>query len=72
LLGSLAGASIGGAVTSGIVSHFIKDDAEEMFAIIETEFQKLGEEYMLNQNEAAMVAEQLQKSLDNDKLKDMF
>ena len=72
LLGSLIGAGVSGFVTAGIVSHFIKDDAEEMYAVIEEEFQNLGNDYMINQAEANGIADELKEQLDDDTLKDMF
>ena len=50
----------------------IKDDAEEMVEIIQTDFQKLAEEYLADEKEADAVAVQLSESLNGDTLKDMF
>lgn len=75
-VGSAAGGIVGGAAAGygadKILGLFIKEDAEEMLEIIETEFYKLADEYLLNENEANNIMEDLRTELEGDKLKEMF
>lgn len=70
--GSVALGSIAGWGTEKAMGLLIKDDAEEMVEIIQTDFQKLAEEYLADEKEADAVAVQLSESLNGDTLKDMF
>ncbi len=75
-IGGLVGGVLGGmgvSIGTDYVADLIaEDDADEMLDIINTEFQNLVEEYLLNQKEVTEIADDLQKSLNADKLKDMF
>ena len=75
-VGSVVGAIIiGGAtgvVTEKVVGVFLKDDAEEMLEILETEFQRLAEDYILNDEEADRVVDLLKDELTSKNLKDMY
>ena len=72
VLGGIAG-GMGAAIGTDKVADLIaEDDADEMLDIITEEFQNLTEEYLLNQDEADQVSDQLQEVLDADVLKDMY
>ena len=72
LLGSVAAGAAAGKVTNTVLDHFIEDDAEEMLQIIQTEFGKLANDYLLNKSEAEKVADQLSLILKPGLLKDMY
>ncbi|MDY5496389.1 MAG: hypothetical protein SPF99_00180 [Anaerobutyricum sp.] len=76
LLGKIAGSVLAGgtaAFASELVADKIyKSDADEMFDIITTEFQKLGEEYLISEEEGQLISEELSKKLTGKILKDMF
>ncbi len=76
IVGGLAGAILAGntaqKVADNITDMFAESDAKEMSRILETEFSKLAEEYMLNKKEAEKVADKLQERLDAKALKEMF
>ena len=59
-------------VTGKVADLFAEDDAEEMIDIISIEFESMAEEYLLNEEEANVVIDNLNKSLDATKLKDMY
>lgn len=72
VLGSVV---IGGAIgygTEKILGVFIEDDAEKMMDIIEDNFLRLGQEYLLSEEEATQIADSLQEKLTGETLKNMF
>ena len=79
-VGTTAGSIIGGVVVGGaagygaekILGIFVKDDADKMMVIIESNFLQLAQDYLVNEEEAAHIVDALQKELDGDNLKDMF
>ena len=75
-VGGLVGAGIAGVaagkVTDKVIGVFVEDDADKMVKIIEEQFVKLAEDYLLVKKEVDNVAEGLQKTLTGKKLKDMF
>ena len=72
LLGAFGGGSIAGKVSNTVMSEFIEDDADEMVSIIQRVFQKIAEEYLLNQQEAEKAIDNLKTNLSGGILKDMF
>ena len=81
--GNAAGAIIGfvGGVAGGagasfgaekLLENIYEDDAKEMYDIISQEFQELGNDYMISDNEANKITDKLQKKLEGDVLKDMY
>ena len=72
LIGSIAAGAAAGKVSNAVLGAFIEDDAEEMVSIIESEFQDLAADYLINKDEADNIVEKLQKELNGKKLKDMF
>ncbi len=72
LIGSLVVGSVANKATNVVVGEFIEDDADEMVRIIEKQFGKLSEEYLMTLKEAENVVDKLQKELDGQKLKDMY
>ena len=72
LIGSIAGGTDAGKVNDAVVGRFIEDDADEMVKIIQGEFTKLAEDYLLNQKEAEKSVDKLSEKLDGSLLKDMF
>ena len=72
LIGSIAGGTVAGKVNDAVVGRFIEDDADEMVKIIQSEFTKLAEDYLLNQKEAEKSVDKLSEKLDGSLLKDMF
>lgn len=72
LLGSFAGGSAAGAASSAVLDEMIEDDAVEMQEILEKEFQKLAEDYLVTQSEGEKICDRLSAIVDGDFLKDMF
>lgn len=72
LLGSFAGGSAAGAASSAVLDEMIEDDAVEMQEILEKEFQKLAEDYLVTQSEGEKICDRLSGIVDGDFLKDMF
>ena len=72
MIGSIAAGAAAGKVSNAVLGAFIEDDAEEMVSIIESEFQDLAADYLINKDEADNIVEKLQKELNGKKLKDMF
>ena len=72
LLGSFAGGSAAGAASSAVLDEMIEDDAVEMQEILEKEFQKLAEDYLVTQSEGEKICDRLSGIVDGDFLKDMY
>lgn len=72
ILGSIAGGSAATAVTSTVLNKFIEDDAKEMLRILEMAFGNLAFDYLLNEEEARAVIDQIQALDLPDFLRDMY
>jgi hypothetical protein len=72
LLGSFGGGAAANKVSSAVLNEFIEDDADEMVKIIEAVFIELAEDYLLNQQEAENIIDNLKGDLTGATLKDMF
>ena len=76
IVGNVVGAMvIGGAAgvaTEQIMGVFLKDDAEKMLEVLEIEFQRLAEDYILSDEEADRVVYLLKDELTSKNLKDMY
>ncbi len=72
LIGSIGAGAVTGKVTNAVLDNFIEDDADEMVRILEKEFTELAKDYLLNQNEAEKITDDLQVRLDGKELKNMF
>lgn len=71
IIGAVGGAGAGIA-TEKISSYIYEGDAEKMYEIVTEEFQNLCEDYVLSEQEAASVTEEIQDIFKEDTLKDMF
>ena len=76
IIGGLIGATGAGAIaekiTDTILGVFIEDDAIKMVQIIQDEFAKLAEDYLLNQKEVEKSIDKLSENLTGKILKNMF
>lgn len=72
LIGAVAVGGVAGKATDAVLGNFIEEDAEEMVKIIQEEFEKLANEYLLNQKEVEKSVDKLSDILDGILLKDMF
>lgn len=71
-VGSMAGGVASGYVSNALLSKVYTDDAQKMYDIISEQFQVLSEDYLINQEEGAIIVESLQVALTGDVLKDMY
>ena len=71
IAGGIAGAVAGSAGADAIADRIAPDDTEEMLDIMSAEFQKLGEEYLLSQEEADQITNMLSMELALETLEDM-
>lgn len=72
VIGALGGGSLASEATNKVLDHFIEDDAEKMVEIIQEEFTKLANEYLITQREAEHIVDRLQEVITGRALKDMF
>ncbi len=72
IIGSLVGGIGGGIIADKIADKIASDDAEKMYVILQDVFARKCEDYLLNDEEAADVADKLSGSLTNDMFKDMY
>jgi hypothetical protein len=71
----VGGIVLGGAIGYGsekLLGYFFRDDAEEMTEILGNVFLRLGDDYLLGEEEADAVVCELQNLLTEDFLKDMY
>ncbi len=75
-VGGIAGGLAGGVAfaygANAIMHVFYVDDAEKMLDIIQDVFYKLSIEYLVTEEEATAIADELPDLLQGDTLKDMF
>lgn len=75
-VGGIAGGVIGGAAAGYgaelLLDVFMEDDAELMLQIIQDEFYNLSVDYLVTEDEAELIANELSTQLTGKKLKDMF
>lgn len=72
LVGSVTAGGAVSKVSNAVLSNFIEDDANEMVNILQTEFENLAQDYLLNQKEAEKSVDKLCEKLNDKLLKDMF
>lgn len=76
VVGSIAGAMIGGALASkashAVLDNFIEDDADAMVEIMETVFVKIDMEYLLTECEVEDTVDYISKNISGKDLKDMY
>lgn len=70
--GAFAGSSAASKVSQAVTDEFIEDDSKEMVRILESEFQEIAVDYILNKTEGEKVADNLKNKLDGSTLKDMY
>lgn len=75
-IGTIVGSVLVGGL-SGLVAELVADkvyesDADEMYKIISVEFQNLGEEYLITEDEGKLISEELSKELTGNTLKNMY
>ena len=68
----MGGGSAAGGVTKAVLDEFIEDDAEEMLRIVQSKFEELAGDYLVNKEEAEEIADRLKDTLDASMLKDMY
>jgi hypothetical protein len=72
LIGSIGAGAVAGKATNAVLGTFIEDDADEMVRIIEKEFSNLAVDYLLSQEEAEVICDNMSEVIDGNLLKDMF
>lgn len=72
LLGAFGGGSVAGDLTKSVLDEFVEDDAEEMIRIVQSEFETLAGDYLVNKEEAEGIADKLKDIIDGSTLKDMY
>ena len=72
VVGGVIGGTVGGSAASGILDHFIEDDAVEMVRILNDRFVPLAQSYLLSEEELELVLEDLNHELVQEKLLQMF
>ena len=79
-VGTVVGGVVGG-LAGGIVSYIgidwvldkvFEDDAEEMYRIVSNRFSSLCEDYLVNEQEAQSIIDELNRMIDDSMLKDMY
>lgn len=72
ILGSLGGGWIGSKVSSVVMDKVITDDSKDMQDILGKVFSELAEEYLLSQDEAELISEELSRNLSSADLQNMY
>lgn len=70
--GTVAGGALGGNLTRSAVGAFVEDDAVMLTGLINERFITLSQEYLLSEEELALVTESLRKQLVKDQLLAMY
>ena len=72
IVGGLAGSVGIGALGEWALGKFLKDDADDMFEVVQCEFQSLADDFLISQDEADTIISTLQQKLSDKTLKDMY
>ena len=72
IVGSLAAGLAGGWAADKIADYITEDDADEMYEIIQDEFVRLCDDYIINETEAENIVTAFSDKLDEDMFKDMY
>ncbi len=72
IVGSVAGGYLLQLATDTVTDLFAEDDADEMLDIISAEFGNLAIDYLLSEDEATLVMEDMRTALTGNALKDMY
>jgi hypothetical protein len=74
--GSIVGGILAGTLTGigadKVADYIVEDDAEEMYEIIQAEFAEKCEDYLVNEEEATRIAEELNKILNDKVFEEMY
>ena len=75
-VGGIAGGLLGGTITGigadKVADHIVEDDAVEMYEIVKAEFAEKCEDYLVNEEEATRIAEELNKILNDKMFEEMY
>lgn len=72
VVGSLGGGAVAGVAASALAGLFIKDDAEQMCALIEERIGLVTVEYLMSEDEVKKLVNSVSRRLDGSALKDMY
>ena len=72
VVGGIAGGICGALGLDWVLDQVFEDDAEEMYCIVSTRFTALCEDYLVNEQEAQNIIDQLKRMIDDSMLKDMY
>ena len=72
IAGSLVGGTAGVLVADKIADKVVEDDAEKMYEIIEKEYARYCDDYIVNDKEAKNIISKFNKDLDEEMLKQMY
>lgn len=70
--GGMLGGVAGGYAAGAIVGNFIKDDADEMYQIMEDQFNQMSVDYLVNEEESIAILDSIVAELEGDTLKEMY
>ena len=71
-LGGIAGGIVGEITISKIASKFFKDDADEMYEIIQSEFETLCSDYIISGDEGDKLVDEISEKLNEKTLMNMY
>jgi len=72
LIGSFAGGSVASKTAEVILDEFIEDDAKQMLSILEKNFSELSSDYLINEDEANIILEEIKEKDLESILWEMF
>lgn len=72
IVGGIAGGFTGGYLADKAAKAIYEGDGAAMYKIVEDEFSKMAFDYVISEDEAKSIADNLNKKLNDDTLKDMY
>lgn len=72
LVGSAGAGAVANIVTNKLMGIFIKDDADEMLEIVESQVAVAATDYLMSEDEVKSLVSSISKELDGKTLKDMY
>ena len=72
VIGGIVGGTLAGEAAHAVLDRLIEDDVKEMLRILNDTLVPLAQEYLLSEDELAIVVDDLQRELVQDKLLEMY